>query len=404
MSKESEFTKGYILVERCNKYYVMFRDKNGKQYCRSTKISILNEDNKPGRQYLYAQQAALKIIAEVEAAPEARKKTRFEDLVEAWLKSYEKDCLKQSTLITYKKNVEKHILPYFRNWRPEDITPFDVKEFLTKKAQSGNLQYEGYGLSNSYVSKLRTILMLIMECAVDKRMIAINPARGVSLPKTYNVRPVEERGVITPEQCREMLSLISDKKTMFSRMLKFTFTTAVREGELMGLKWDNVFLDDEEPHIYIKTVRSYISGHEVCSDTPKTVSSQNNIYLNQEIIDMLRLMKSEQERNKEQFGEEYSNLDNYVFVKPDGTPYKANYLTKQLEAFCKKHPEFPRISAHSLRTSCATWLVNEQGWTPLEAAAHLRHKNDDITKQYYIKTDSEDYRKKIGKKASCITI
>ena len=49
MSKESEFTKGYILVERCNKYYVMFRDKNGKQYCRSTKISILLHKNRFGR-------------------------------------------------------------------------------------------------------------------------------------------------------------------------------------------------------------------------------------------------------------------------------------------------------------------------------------------------------------------
>ena len=397
-------TKGYSLVERSNHYCVMFRDKNGKQHCRSTRVSVLNEDKKPGKQYIYAQQAALRIIAEVEASPNARKKTSFEELVDSWFKNYKKECEKESTLVTYQKDVEKHILPYFKTYRPADITPFDIKKFLTDKALKGNLSYEGYGLGRCTVSRLRTVLILIMECAVDKRMIAINPARGVSLPKQYNVRPIKPRGVITPEQCREILDIIREKKIMLYRMIRFAYTTAVREGELMGLKWDNVFLDEEKPRVYIKTIRSYISGRDIISDTPKTKSSEGNIYITKEIEEMLRLMQNEQEENKNFYGKEYKNIDNYVFVKSDGEPYRANYLTKQLEAFCKKHPEFPKISAHSLRTSCATWLVNEEGWTPLEAAAHLRHKNDDITKQYYIKINTEDYRQKIGEKSSCIEL
>lgn len=244
--------------------------------------------------------------------------------------------------------------------------------------------------------------MLIMDCAVDKRLIASNPARNVSMPKTYNVRPVPKRGVITPEQCNEMLEIIKEKNKTLYRMVKFTFITAVREGELMGLKWDNVFLDTEKPHIYIKTIRSYISGHEVKSDSPKTKSSQSNIYLNEKVVEMLQEMKTEQDANKKFYSKEYNNPDNYVFVQKDGTPYCADCLTKRLAYFCKTHPQFPRLSAHSLRTSCATWLVNEKGWTPLEAAAHLRHKNDDITKQYYIRTDTEEYRQKIGEKSECL--
>ena len=397
-------SRGYSIIERGSKYYVVFRDSSGKQHCKSTKVPILNTSGKQGKQYILAQQAALKIIEESETAPEEVPKTKFEDLVSMWLKTYEKDYKSEATFITYGKDVEKHILPYFKDKLPEDITSFDVKEFLAEKAQSGNITYEGYGLSRSCVSRLRAVLTLILECAVDRRMIAVNPAKGVSLPKQYNVRQVQQRGVITPEQCNEMLDIIRESSIMLYRMIRFCFKTAVREGELMGLKWDNVFLEEEKPYVYIKTTRSYISGKDVESDSPKTATSQNNIYLNPEMTEMLRMMKAEQERRRAEYGEAYNNSGNYVFVKDDGTPFRANYLTKSLEKFCAKHPEFPRLSAHSLRTSCATWLVNEQGWTPLEAAAHLRHKSDDITKQYYIKTNNEDYRKKIGEKAKCISL
>lgn len=398
----ANFTKGYSLTERSGKYYVMFRDSDGKQHCKSTKISILNSNGKPGKQYLLAEQAALKIIEQIESAPNKGKKTKFQELVDDWLETYAKDCTRESTLITYRLNIRDHIAPYFKDISPEDITPYDVKEFLAQKAQSGNLKYKGFGLRREYVAKLKNILTLILDCAVDKRLIDSNPARGVALPKTYNVRPIAKRGVITPEQCNEILALIKDKNPALYRMIKFSFVTAVREGELMGLKWDNVHLDEEQPYIYITTIRSYISGHEVRSDVPKTKSSQNNIYLNDIIVGMLKEMKKEQEQNKLALGKEYNNPDNYVFVKEDGTPYRADYLTKRLAYFCKTHPQFPPLSAHSLRTSCATWLVNEMGWTPLEAAAHLRHKNDDITKQYYIKIDTEEYRQKIGEKSQCL--
>ena len=206
----------------------------------------------------------------------------------------------------------------------------------------------------------------------------------------------------TMQSDQVLRSLIEETNKPLYRMIKFAFITAVREGELMGLKWDNVHLDAEKPYIYITTIRSYISGHEVRADVPKTKSSQNNIYINDTIKEMLEEMKAEQRDDELELGAEYDNSDNYVFVKKNGRPYRADHLSKKLAYFCKTHPQFPRLSAHSLRTSCATWLVNEKGWTPLEAAAHLRHKNDDITKQYYIKIDTEDYRQKIGDKSSCL--
>ena len=402
MSKTEKFTKGYSLVERGTKYYVMFRDSDGIQHCKSTKVPILNENGKPGKQYMKAEQAAIKIISEIEESPNKGRSTKFKRLAEDWLRTYAKDCTRESTLITYRLNVRDHIIPYFQDKNPAEITPYDIKEFLAQKAQSGNMRFEGYGLSKEYVAKLKNILTLIFDCAVDKRLIKVNPARGVSMPKTYNVRPVPKRGVITPEQCNELLSMIEETNKPLYRMIKFAFITAVREGELMGLKWDNVHLDAEKPYIYITTIRSYISGHEVRADVPKTKSSQNNIYINDTIKEMLEEMKAEQRDDELELGAEYDNSDNYVFVKKDGRPYRADHLSKKLAYFCKTHPQFPRLSAHSLRTSCATWLVNEKGWTPLEAAAHLRHKNDDITKQYYIKIDTEDYRQKIGDKSSCL--
>ena len=123
-------SRGYSIIERGSKYYVVFRDSSGKQHCKSTKVPILNTSGKQGKQYILAQQAALKIIEESETAPEEVPKTKFEDLVSMWLKTYEKDYKSEATFITYGKDVEKHILPYFKDKLPEEITSFDVKEFL----------------------------------------------------------------------------------------------------------------------------------------------------------------------------------------------------------------------------------------------------------------------------------
>jgi len=76
-----------------------------------------------------------------------------------------------STFKSYKSTLNKHLIPFFKNFRISDIKPENIDEFIEVKI--------GESLSNKSIDNIVKLLGSIFEKALKDRYIQFNPARAV---------------------------------------------------------------------------------------------------------------------------------------------------------------------------------------------------------------------------------
>lgn len=91
------------------------------------------------------------------------------------------------------------------------------------------------------------------------QLLATNPAERAKRPRASTAPKVLD--VWDAGQLSTFLAEVSTHRLFpFFRLASYTET---RRGELLYLRWDNVVLDDGEPHIFIRGSVSMVRGHRV---------------------------------------------------------------------------------------------------------------------------------------------
>lgn len=98
-------------------------------------------------------------------------------------------------------------------------------------------------------------------------------------------------------------------------------------------------------------------------------------------MNMLKLLKSEQEYNKEMCGDKWQET-NRVFVHDDGSPVHINRPYRWLQDFCKKN-DIRFCDIHSLRHFHASVLIFS-GVDPVSVSADLGHTAVSTTTGIYV--------------------
>ena len=123
--------------------------------------------------------------------------------------------------------LENMILPSFTGFKVPDITTQHVDRLLYHL-----LTNQGY--STSTVKKARNLISLIMDKAVASRLIDRNPvqyAEKIAIVK-------KKRKPYTPDEMRRILSATQDD--WIRAYLFVAFTTGLRSGEILALKWKDI--------------------------------------------------------------------------------------------------------------------------------------------------------------------
>ena len=203
----------------------------------------------------------------------------------------------------------------------------------------------------------------------------VNPTIGVTLPK-HNPK---ERAVWSDAEAIEALNVCDD--SVLKTCLYLALGCSLRLGEILGLQWSNVFMDDKaiingEAYIKIDKELSRCSNESIQAlervnrstivlkipqiqpkkatttlvlKSPKTESSNRIVYLPQAVIEELRRVKLQQDENKSMFGEFYNDYD-LVICHINGRPYEMRTVDLMLYKMIEKHNLKP-IVFHSLRHS-----------------------------------------------------
>jgi len=296
-------------------------------------------------------------------------------LQEQWLPTIQ-PTIRRSTFESYSRNVRLHVVPRIGSIPVQQLTAADLNRVYRvlglPKAASGA------GLSARTVQYVHTIIHHALRDAAKLDIIARNVAELASPPRV--ARPAD-RKTWTGEELKRFLAFVEGDRLFGAYWL--LSMTGVRRGELLGLRWGDIRLDNG--HVAItRTLVTVDVRHDGSTgaawSTPKTTKGKRSIALDPATIETLRRYARHQAAELARLGLDQS-ADSLVVAEPDGSlihPKTFSYRFSRLV----RDAGVPTISVHGVRHTHAT-LALELGIHPKIVQERLGHSTIAVTLDTY---------------------
>ena len=146
----------------------------------------------------------------------------------------------------------------------------------------------------------------------------------------------------------------NDVPLKYRVFFKLAVYSGFRRGELLGLEWKDIDWDNNI--IKVRRTSNYTKERGIYTDTTKTRRSQRCQKFPQYVMDMLKELKDEQDRERERLGDKWEECDR-LFVKWCGKPMNNQTPYGWFKEFCEKK-EIRFCDIHSLRHLHCSLLIN----------------------------------------------
>ncbi len=283
----------------------------------------------------------------------------FEEWARTWLRTYKKGKVSENTfLYTYENTVEKHLIPYFGRYSIGEIKPVNVQEFFSLKAD----------YSQTMLNKMQMCLNDIFKAAVENGIMCT--IHSVHKPKNLG-KKTRVRIVLSDAQIQilEELAWIQGRYEVV-----FLLETGVRRGEMLGLQWRD--LDIENSSYTITRSIANKKGGGISIEPPKWDSYRTNPLTAKAFAAVNAMPKT----------------CDYVFPNQFGEPQNPNTWSQKLARFIKKvhedYPEIPIVTAHELRHTYGTKL-RRCGVDIYTIQKIMGHKDITVTSETYVHNELE---------------
>ena len=256
--------------------------------------------------------------------------------MDEWFEAYAKVKVRPSSHQTYKGYIESHIKPNIGDVPIEKLTSLQLQKFYRLLLTEGRVpriesEKQPKGLSAKTVRNINQVISSAMDMAVRHKLILSNPTEGCELPK------VEHREMKTLPAERLGAFLREAKESGVYELYYMDLATGLSRGELLGLKWEDVDLQNGVIHVRRQVAR--VDG-EVKELPLKTKNSYRNISISQDAVAMLTEMEAHRSSD-------------YVFPSSTGGPISPDSVNNMLHRVLKR-AGLPSIRFHDLRHTFAT--------------------------------------------------
>lgn len=312
-----------------------------------------------GRKYTEVKQKLerLKIDYAFSLQPQTVFNGTLNEWMTYWLNQLIANQIKQSTYASYQQKITQHILPLLGSRPLTALNEQDLEKLLVQLGEKG--------LSNATIHTIFTIINAALSKAIKERIIKENPCILVDLPKIR--RP--EILVLTRAQQRQLEQAALKEKNCSPVII--ALYTGMRIGEISGLKWGDVDLDNRTIQVQ-RTIQRISTPNgptktTVIAGTPKTKSSLRTIPIADNLVKYLASKKK------------YTNSP-FVIGTARGymEPRLISLHFKRLATLLG----LENIHFHALRHTFATRCI-EQGIDVATVSKLLGHKSTKMTLDTY---------------------
>ncbi len=292
-------------------------------------------------------------------------------LVNDWLQS-KKGLIKESSFGRYYCLIETHIIPDIGKIKKHMITSDLINDYLTTKLKKGRLDGTG-GLSNNTVYDIA----LILKQTFKRNNLDIST---ITIPKD-----IGKGKNLYSNETELIKGNISNLNKAEGLGILLSLFLGLREGEICGLKWNDIDIPNRLLHInqIISRVRCFDEKKKtkLIITTPKTDSSIRTLPIPDKLMDVLSDMKSK------------SISDSYVLTNTskfmDPRTYYNHYKIFIKSIGLSNH------TYHDLRHTFASNCI-ELGMDPKTLMELLGHANITTTLSIYVHSSMNNKRNYIN--------
>jgi integrase len=281
-----------------------------------------------------------------------------------WLNGSVRGTVRQRTWERYEQIARVHIKPTLGSVKLQALTSIHVRELYSEKLDSG--------LAPRTVQYVHTTLHKALKDAVADGLIPRNVTEGIKAPRPEK----HEMNVLSPDQARSFLEAACGDR--FEALYVVAVHCGLREGELLGLRWDDV--DLEAGTLSVRRTLSESKEKGYIFEPPKNGKGRS-VRLSQTASEALTSHLKRQLRYLEEAGDQYKD-QGLIFPSERGTPMNAKNLTARSFKPILKRASLPDIRLHDLRHTCATLLL-ARGVHPKFVQELLGHATISITLDTY---------------------
>jgi integrase len=235
--------------------------------------------------------------------------------------------------------------------------------------------------TRNYVKALLRTLHTIFSQAMEEEIIDRNPA--ARLGKYLSEKHVNPERAINPFTSAELASYLQAMQTHYPQHYAYFLClarTGMREGEALGLSWDDVQLGTgpNDPHRFLHVRRTYDPVHHTFN-TPKTGQSRR-VDMSQELRAVLLDLRHQ--RFDEAVLRGSTTVPQIVFCGRQGTPLLPSNLYRIHRRVCGL-AGLRATRGHDLRHSYATIQLYEHHAPIQYVSEQLGHASIKITVDTY---------------------
>lgn len=277
----------------------------------------------------------------------------FKAFAETWFNEF-KVGWRRTYITTVRGILDQHLLPRFGALQVGAVTRAEIMDFRAILAQLRGRRPDTT-LSPARINTVMLILRQILQEAADRYDFAMpmGKLKPLKVPKSH----------VQPFSLDEAHLLINRVRPDYQNYMKVRIFTAMRSGELHGLKWK--YIDFERRLILVR--EAIVAGEE---DDTKSEASQRDIQMSQVVFDALKAQHKA------------TGTMTYVFCNRAGEPIDTMNFTKRVWYPLLRHLNLaPRRPYQTRHTAATLWLAS--GETPEWIARQLGHASTEMLFRVY---------------------